>query len=124
MRPRFTEHDVLAAADLEDERAYLDRAYAIHLALAHGAAGRDLVAANVVHPDGHASVGLGRAGSDALSVSVPAARSGRSELLRVGPAPLPPPDPHLSFPAPATSAPATGPRPGTLCLLAGAGNPP
>jgi hypothetical protein len=123
MRPEYTEHKVLAAADLQDEREYLDEAHTRHLALTHGTRGTALVAATVLHPDGQAAMGLGSGpGADALTVSVAGASGQPSEQVRItGPA-SPPASSQLVFTSPASAA-ATGPSPGTLSLLAGVGNP-
>jgi hypothetical protein len=124
VRPEFTESKVLAAADLEDEREYLDQAHANHLAGTHGTAGSALVAASILHPNGQAAIGLGSGpGNDALTVSAAGAGGGLTERIRItGPA-LPPGSSHLLFARPAPAA-ATGPAPGTLSLVPGGGNLP
>jgi hypothetical protein len=121
-RPRFAEHKVLTAADLADERAYLDDAYTRHLDRVHGTNGSVLVAASVVHPTERTAVGLGPGpGGDALIVSV-VDGGGLAERVRItGPA-SPPVPAQLVFAEPA-AAPGTGPSPGTLTLLAGVGKP-
>ena len=71
MRPEFAEHKVLRAADLADEREYLDASHARHLALTHGTDGSALVAASVVHPNEQTALGLGNGpGNDADRKSV------------------------------------------------------
>jgi hypothetical protein len=122
-RPRFAEHKVLTAADLEDERAYLDDAYTRHLDRVHGTNGSVLVAASVVHPTERTAVGLGPGpGGDALTVSVVDGGGRLAERVRItGPA-SPPGPAQLVFAEPAAT-PATGPSPGTLTLLAGVGKP-
>jgi hypothetical protein len=123
MRPEFAEHKVLAGADLEDEREYLDEAYARHLALVHGTDGRVLVAASVVHPNEQTAIGLGSGpGNDALTVSVAGAGGPLAEEVRITAPASQPASSQVVFAAPASDA-AAGPSPGTLSLLAGVDNP-
>jgi hypothetical protein len=122
MRPEFLEHQVLAAGDLEDERAYLDDAYARHLDLVHGTTGDVLVAARVAHPASSTAVGLGSGpAGTALTVSTAVAGGQPAERVRVAGAAASTPA-QLVFSHPADAA-AAGPAPGTLTLLAGVGNP-
>ncbi len=124
MRPEFSEHKVLRAADLEDERAYLDDAYSRHLELVHGTDGQVLVATRVSHPDEQAAVSLGSGpAGTALTVSTSVAGGQPVEDVRVTATRAQPAPTQLAFSRPA-AAPATGPAPGTLSLLAGVGKPP
>jgi hypothetical protein len=121
MRPEFAEHMVLTAADLDDEREYLDELYARHLA-SHLGTGRELVAARVMHPNEETAIGLGSGpGSSALTVSTADADKQLSERVRIS-CPSQPIPSKLVFAKPSSAA-ATGPAPGTLTLLAGVGNP-
>jgi len=123
MRPDFAEHKVLRAVDLEDEHDYLEAARARHLDRVHGAAGTDLVAASVVHPDEQVELRLGAGpGQEALTVGVAGTDGQMLERLRAT-APGAQAPSELVFAA-AAPAPAAGPDPGTLCLLAGVGKPP
>ena len=124
MRPEFAEHKVLAAADLEDERDYLDEAYARHLEQVHGTNGGALVAASIVHPNEQTAIGLGSGrGNDALTVNIAGADGPPAEQVRIAAPASQPASSQVVFAAPASAA-AAGPSPGTLTLLAGVGNPP